>query len=227
MKEVAENVWTLRYPLPVLGSQFGRTVTIIRLAFGKLVIHSTGKFSGEDVAAIRGLGEPGWLVDASRFHDTYAKDGRARFPEIPYLVPPAFDKEGRLKSQPLMPPPQEWEGELEVMPLAGMPLVQEHVFYHPPSRSLIVCDLIFHFGQRRSRWRRLISRYLMGLHNGIGMSFFFRLSVRDKTAFLGSLKRILQWDFQRIIVGHGDVLEGAGRELLIEALRRRGLGISW
>lgn len=190
------------------------------------MIHSTAKFSAEDVAAIRALGEPGWLVDASRFHDTYAKAGRSTFPSIPYLVPPNFDKRDRLKTQLLMPPPAEWQGELEVVALAGMPFVREHVFYHAPSRSLIVCDLIFNFGQSTSLWRRLAARYLMGLHNGIGMSFFFRLSIRDRAAFLSSLKQVLQWDFRRIIVGHGDLLEGAGREVLVEALRRRGLGIS-
>lgn len=225
MRSIAENLWTLRYPLPVLGSHFGRNVTLIRLRSGKVVIHSTGKFSREDVEAIRRLGEPGWLVDASRFHDTLKAEGRAAFPHVPYLVPPGFDDGRRLKSQPLLPAPPEWSGELEIVRLGGMPWVEEHVFFHVPSRSLIVCDLVFNFGARRSGWIYHLARPLMGLRDGVGMSFFFRLSVRNRAAFLASLAEVLRWDFQRIIVGHGEPLEGADRQTLRAAAARRGLRV--
>ncbi len=59
------------------------TVTLIRLRSGKLVIHSTAPFTPEDVAAIRALGEPGWLLDGILRHDTFANEGREAFPGIP------------------------------------------------------------------------------------------------------------------------------------------------
>jgi glyoxylase-like metal-dependent hydrolase (beta-lactamase superfamily II) len=36
------------------------------------------------------------------------------------------------------------------------------------------------------------------------------LAVSDRTALQRSLERILQWDFERIIPGHGDVVERGG-----------------
>ena len=68
----------------------GRVVTLLRLESGKVVIHSTAEITQEQVEEIRELGEPGWLVEATCFHDTCAKEGRKAFPDIPYLVPPGF-----------------------------------------------------------------------------------------------------------------------------------------
>ena len=83
---LAENLWLLAYPLKMLGADLRRNVTLIRLRSGKVVIHSSAPFSAEDVAAIRALGEPGWLLDGILRHDTFAQEGRAAFPGIPYPV---------------------------------------------------------------------------------------------------------------------------------------------
>ena len=39
-----------------------------------------------------------------------------------------------------------------------------------------------------------------------------RLGIRDRRAARASVDKILQWDFDRIIVTHGDVLETGGHE---------------
>jgi hypothetical protein len=57
MKQLAENVWVKNYPLALLGTDLGRTLTIIRLSSGRLVLHSMAPFSSTDLAEIRALGE--------------------------------------------------------------------------------------------------------------------------------------------------------------------------
>ena len=222
-KSVTENVFTLRYSLGVLGHQFGRTVTIIRLQSGKLVIHSTAPFTASDIEAVRELGEPGWLLDATLFHDSFAKEGCRAFERVPYLAPPGFGDIAEVQTRALFPPPTEWAGELEVLPLAGMPKVQEHVFFHRASRTMIVCDFLFNFGRSGSAWSRFFVRYVMGLKNGVGMSAFFRMSIKDRAAFIESVRPILACDFERIIVGHGDVIERDAPRVFREELAARGL----
>jgi hypothetical protein len=39
--------------------------------------------------------------------------------------------------------------------------------------------------------------------------------VRDRVAFRQSLKRILEWPFERIVVAHGEVSEKGGRDELV------------
>ena len=58
MKKLAENLWVLPYPLRLLGANFGRMVTIVRLGSGELVIHSTGPFTPADVAGILAWANP-------------------------------------------------------------------------------------------------------------------------------------------------------------------------
>ena len=41
--------------------------------------------------------------------------------------------------------------------------------------------------------------------------------IKDRRALCHSLYRILQWDFSRLVVGHGQVVETGGREALQRA----------
>ena len=222
MIEIADNLWVLRYPLRLVGVAIGRTVTIIRLASGKLVIHSTAPFTPDDVACIAELGQPGWLLDATRFHDSFVEEGRAAFPELPYLAPGGNLKGGR-DAAPLTPAPPEWASELDVLELSGMPKVREHVLFHRASRTLIVGDVLFNFGDGASAWTRFFARHVMRLEKFVGMSPFFRFMIRDREAFRSSVATMMQWDFDRVIVGHGEIIERGGKERLREVLVTAGV----
>ncbi len=214
MQQVAENLWLLRYPLTLLGMQIGRNVSVIRLASGRLIIHSTAPFTPDDVAKIRALGEPAWLMDATRFHDSCAADGRAAFPDATYLVPEPFPKRERLRATTLKGTPDEWLGEVELRRIDGMPSVQEHALFHRSSRTLIVGDVLFHFPAESSWWTKVMARWVLRLDNLVGMSLVFRSMIKDKQAFHRSMADIFAWDFDRVIVGHGSVVESGGKELL-------------
>jgi hypothetical protein len=223
MTELASNLWVLRFPLRLLGVEIGRTVTIIRLASGKVIVHSTAPFAAEDLGAIRTAGEIGWLIDVSNFHDSLAKQGRAALPDVPYLAPEGFPKYSGVATDLLSPAPAEWSTDVEVLELAGMPRVREHVMFHRPSGTLIVADLLFNFGRGGSLWTRLFARHVMRLKNFIGMSPFFRLMIRDRQAFCRSMATMMAWDFDRVIVAHGGIIERGGKARLREVLTAAGL----
>ena len=90
MKSLAPGLWTSKYPLTILGTNHGRTVTVIRLSSGKVIVHSMAPFTSEDLAEIRDIGQVAWLVEAMLLHDTYAGEGPNHFPGIPFLGPPGF-----------------------------------------------------------------------------------------------------------------------------------------
>jgi hypothetical protein len=60
----------------------------------------------------------------------------------------------------------------------------------------------------------------MRSYGSFGPSKLDPLLIRDRVAARQSLERILGWDFDRVIIAHGDVLERGGHD----ALRR---GYSW
>lgn len=222
MKSLAENLWMLVYPLPLLGADLRRTVTVIRLSSGELVIHSTGPFSADDAAAIRAVGRPAWLLDAMLRHDTFAAQGRAAFPGIPFLAPVGFSEIVKFPTEPLVPAPAAWGEEVEILRLAGVPGMEEHAVFHRPSRTLIVADLFFNFGVGAPLWTRFLMLGAVGFKHDPGMARSMRLTARDKPALKRSLDAMMAWDFDRVIVGHGDVIETGGKRRAAEALRRAG-----
>jgi len=50
----------------------------------------------------------------------------------------------------------------------------------------------------------------MGVLDHLAPSRMFRLFLRDRQAARQSLERILAWDFDRVIVSHGDIVETGG-----------------
>ncbi len=223
MTPLAENLWVKAYPLSVLGTAHGRTVTIIRQPSRRLILHSLAPFSPKDVAQIRALGEPSWLVEAMMLHDTFARQGRDIFPHVPFLAPEGFDKIVNFPTLPLLPAPAQWSGDLEVFALAGLPRLKEHLFLHVPTRTLIVADLVFNFSTDETAWNHFFHRYIMGIKRYPGMSRIFRFCIKDRSAFRTSMTAVLAADFDRIIVGHGRVIERDGKALLRRALDDAGV----
>ncbi len=228
LDEVANDLWVLRFPLALLGTQMGRTVTVMRLSSGHLIVHSTAPFTPADITAIHALGRPAWLVDATLFHDTFARHGQAAFPDIPYFTPSGFRRPaGRAsaispETPSLTSPPTAWAGEVDVLQLHGMPKVREHVFLHRATRTLVVADLLFNFGPRSSAWTRWFFRWPGGIRQFPGMSRLFRASIRDRAAFARSIESVMQWDFDRLIVGHGEIIECGAKAKLKAALAAQG-----
>ncbi len=223
-KPIAENLWLLAYPLKMLGADLRRNVTVIRLRSGKLVIHSTGPFTPEDVAAIRALGEPGWLLDGILRHDTFAKEGREAFPGIPYLAPKGFSEVVGFPTSTIVPAPPEWKGELLALEIQGAPQARDTALLHIPSRTLILTELVFNFGDE-PLWTELLLRVAVGGKHHPGVPRPVKAGVKDEAAFQDSLKTILGWDFDRVIVGHGEIMESGGKENLRTALKAAGFSV--
>lgn len=218
-----QNLWLLTYPLNLLGVNLRRNVTVIRLSSGKLVIHSTGPFSGEDVATISALGDVGWICDVMLRHDTYSKEGRIAFPNVPYLAPEGFGEKQDFVTHAIVPPPAEWGEELEVIELQGIPSMRETLFFHRSSRTLIVADLVFNFPYNEPLWSELMLKAAVGSQHHPGVSRAFKFSIKDEAAFQESIAQMMEWDFDRVIVGHGDVIPTGGKDQVSRTLAEAGI----
>jgi hypothetical protein len=217
-RQVADDVAIISFPWRALGIDFKRNVTLLRLAEGRVIVHSSGPFTEEHVVAIRRFGQPAWLVEATLMHDTFAKDGREAFPELPYLAPEGFTEASGISTKPLSPPPSDWEGEIDVIRIDGV-RSKEHAFYHRRSRTVVVADLFFSFPKDIQGWPRFFVRHLMRLPQMFGISAFFRLFVlREEAAFKNSLKALLALDFERLVVAHSEPIEKHAKRIVEEAL---------
>jgi hypothetical protein len=216
------DLWWLSYPLKLVGLDLRRNVAVIRLASGRLVVHSSGPFSSQDVDAIDRLGTVGWVVEAMLRHDTFSRQGRRAFPDATFLAPEGFGERVNFSVQPIFPTPLEWTGQLETLELQGVPSMKETVFFHRGSRTLIVADLVFNFPTREALWSELMLKAAVGSKHRPGMSRPFKQAIKDEAAFRNSIETMMEWDFDRVIVGHGEPITRDGRKLVGSMLHEAG-----
>lgn len=222
METIAPDVHLLRFPLPVFGFDINRNVTVIRLSSGEVVVHSTAPFSENDVAQIHAIGPVRWITDPMLDHDTFSQRGCEAFPQASFLAPPGFPGAGELGAQSLLPAPDAWAGELEVLPINGAPGFGEQVIYHVPSRTLVVCDLLMNFPDPQPLLARALMRLALGPERAPGTSRRLKAAIRDREAFRKSLRRVMEWDFETVVVGHGDPLRDNARERTRQAFTAAG-----
>lgn len=223
LRNLAPNIWLLTYPLKTLGVDLQRNVTVLRLRSGKLIIHSTAPFSKADVTAINQLGEPGWLIDTLLRHDTFAAEGRRAFPSAVYLAPPGFSVNLPFQTDALVAPPREWAGEVDLQPINGAPDFGEIAFLHRPSQTLVVADLIFNFPGHHGLWADILLHFATaGKRHDPGVTVPFKNAIKDRSAYVGSVRKVLEWDFDRVVVGHGEPIETGGKEKVRDAIRAAG-----
>jgi hypothetical protein len=101
-------------------------------------------------------------------------------------------------------PPAAWASDLDQVVFRGNAFAQEVEFFHPRSRTLIFNDF-------------LQNHRLTG--NRIGVPFDIRLTIMNKELARQSLRKLLTWDFENLVVAHGDCVNGGAKELVSSAFR--------
>lgn len=212
----APALWELNAPLSVFGMHLGHRMTVARLPDHSLWIHSPVAHSPALAAALAELGPVGHVVAPNCVHDTYLESWFTAYPAARFHGAPGFAHfRPDLKfSDPLgASPPAAWGDCFDQLVVRGMPRVNEVVFLHRASRTLILTDLAFNLG----RDMPFLSRALLslnGCYDCFAVSRLLRTTIKDRHALRLSLARILAWDFDRLILSHGSNLDAAAKETL-------------
>lgn len=216
MVELAPNLYVIDHPLRFLGMRIGFRTTLVGRPDGSLWAHTPGPSLGE-----RELPGPvSALVAPNAFHHMGLPAAIKLFPEARALASPGvFRKHPELTLADLSG--HAWGDDLQQLFVEGLPMLREFAFFHVPSATLILTDLGFNMRSAPDLFTRL-ALTLDGVYGCFSCPRSTHLLVRDRSAFRRSLERILEWPFQRIIVGHGETVERDGREIFREAFARRG-----
>ena len=225
LKEHAPGLWTADgqadkgIPKFLKKYDFSTRMTVIKLTDGGLFLHSPIHLDSALRSELGGLGEVRAIVAPNRFHHLYAGDACAAYPNAKlYGAPglPVKRKDLRFAGMLADEPRVEWRGDLEQRTIRGIPMLNEVVFFHPASRTLILTDLVFNVPAHRPGGIPILSR-LLGVGGRLGPSRMGRWLIRDKEAARASLGMIMRWDFDRVILAHGDVIESGGHKKVRDA----------
>ena len=226
MRKVDNNIWVVEKDFRFSGTDFGNRMTIIRLPSGRLVLHSPVVFSYELLQAVNEIGEVGIIITPNNFHGLYAADWCEEFPQAQYYSAHKKDTgEARDLSLLLNENKQEMESAIEVMKIDGIPKLNEFVFYHKESATLVLTDLAFNFNEKISLWSKVFFK-LNDCYNKFGPSRLMKSLVDSPDDLYHSIERMQDFEFDRIIVSHGDLVEVNAREKFDSAFSKEKIGVS-
>lgn len=216
---IAPALWDLNAPLTVVGMQLGHRMTVVRLPDSTLWVHSPVAYSPQLGTDLARIGQIAHVVAPNAMHDTYLEGWFSGVPQARFYGAPGLDAARpdlkfteTLNETPVL----AWRGVLDQVVLRGIPRVNEVVFLHRASRTLIVADLAFNLGSDMP----LLSRVLLQLNNcycKFGPSRLLKTTIKDRAALRASINQVLAWDFDRIVLSHGANVQSGGRELLRDA----------
>ena len=223
LRDLAPDLWVAEVPLRYHGVEIGRRMAVVRLAGGGLLVHSPAPLDGGLRSRLDELGEVRFVVPAGILH------GHVHMAQYAEAYPGAelFGVPGLARKHPDLvfareltgEPEPEWSADLDQTTFDGAWMgpqrLYEVEFLHRSSGTLITGDMCFNFG---AGWPALTRLLVSGprMRRRLGPDLVLRLGVRDKGAARRSLERILAWDFERVLPGHGDIVESGGKAELEE-----------
>ena len=207
------NLWVVDDLLPLpLGVRMPIRATIARLADGALWVHSPTPLSPELVAAVEALGPVRDVVAPSCLHDRSIGAWARQFPEARLWAAPGLPaRRPEVTFRGVLDGPMDpiWASEIELLALAGAPSLNEVVFFHAASRTLVCTDLLFNVRKPATAMTSIVLM-LAGTKGRFAMSRAWWRYARDRPALKASIEQMLAWDFARVIPAHGEIYESAG-----------------
>jgi len=217
LRNLDSDLWVVDHDLRMPGGiDIGTRTTLVRLSDGGLFMHSPGPLSPELEDSINSLGPVRHLVAPNDFHHLYVEENAKAWPEARIHVSAGLPaKRADLAAAEVLgdEAPGAWAADLEQVCMRGAPRVNEVVFYHPRSRTLVVTDLAFNLARGGSFMTRIFTG-LMGMAGRFTTSRFMKLMYRDRAAAAESARRVFVWDFDRVILTHGEIVETGAKEQL-------------
>lgn len=221
----APEVWIAAgETVPFFTLPYTTRMTVIRLPDRSLFIHSPEKLDDALVRELAGLGEVRHLVSPNKLHHLFLSEWLEAYPQAKsYAAPGLAEKRPDLRFDEQLTDraPAAWAETIEQLVFRGSPAMEEVVFFHRPTRSLILTDLIENFEPKAlSPFHRGLAR-LVGIVAPEGktpidwrFTFLFGRATARRC-----LERMLAWQPERIILAHGLCIETDGTAFLQRSFR--------
>jgi hypothetical protein len=207
---------------------FRRRMTILRLKNGGLVIHSAIQLKDDDYSKIDALGRVEYIVVPNSYHNSDARFFAARYPNAKVFVPKGAAESVRKNCPVHGILPEAWtpklREEIGCQEFDGTRGLSENVFFHRGSKTLLVTDLVFNMQNEVSGALKVFFK-LNRIYKRFGPSRIFRYGfVNQPKVAAESFHEMMHWDFDRVIMNHGEILNTGGKEALRKGFEEMGLG---
>ena len=211
LKPVGDRIWIVDsgplhaggvIPLPV-------RMTVMELDGGGLLLHSPTDYDDRLCEELETLGPVRHLVAPNSAHWSFVKDWKAHFPDALAWSAPGLRKRRQVKraaiawhddlgasSQAL------WAPEIEQIEVPGIGGFREICFFHSPSGSLILTDLVQNLNREHTSVPMRVFSRIVGAEEKAPV--YLRLVVKMKGApAREAARRLVELKPRRVIFSHG------------------------
>ena len=226
MEEFAENIWIAEGDIVDFhGFPYPTRCIIVRLENGDLWCWSPTALTTQLKTAIERIGTPQHLVSPNKIHHLYLQDWKKAWPDAKLWGPAStIKKRSDLAFEAPLEnvAPVEWGENIDLIWFNGSPVLDEIVFFHRTSKTVILCDLSENFSDDFIRnhwkgWKKWIAKP-WGITEGKGYApLEWRLSFLKRKATRLARDRMLAWNPDRVIMAHGEIQRENGRSYLERA----------
>lgn len=218
----ANNLWLWEQEQAFYGLELGTRMTVIRLTGDALLVLSPIRLTEDIIDDLNILGEVKYVICPNKFHHLYAADFKKQYPQAKIYCAPGLEKkredisfDGVITNAQTFP----WNPEVEHVVIDGIPMINEVVFFHPLSQTMIITDLALHMRDVSSFKTRMILK-LIGAYDRFGLSRLEKWAfIKNTKRFQESLKPLFAWNIERIALAHGTLIEDNGKQRFFEAFK--------
>lgn len=202
---------------------FTTRMTIVELKSNALWVHSPIQPDEKLHEAIGSLGDVKYFVAPNRIHSLGIEAWKHRYPSAEVWVSPQF--RGRhpgihvdsvIGGDRQMP----WHDEIETLCFEGSNYLDEVVFFHKRSGTLILTDLIQRHDPDGESWFWRAMKGAAGvLGSSGGVARDLRSTFHDRDAARASAESLLDWHFDRVVISHGTCITNDARSAVKQAFQ--------
>lgn len=223
IESIGKKIWIIEgSELQIFGVRLTTRSTLTRLSDGRLWLHSPVPHSSELAEELKSLGPMGFLVAPNKHHGRSVEEWIKRYPDAEFAAPrklsekrpePPFDI--ALDSDVAFP----WAREIDQVMFAGSRGLDEFVFFHRPSRTAILTDLIVNLKLEGQSFlgRMLVKSEGVAYPHG-RTPLLVRLGMRDRERGAAAARKILEWKPKSAVISHGEWFRENGEDELRQRL---------
>ena len=211
---IKDQIWIIEYPVRYAGIDLFGRMTIIKLDNGELIIHDPCKINELVKNEIGKIGEVKYIVAPGSYHHLFVTEFQQKYPNAETFLCPGLErKRPDIKFEWILgnKPDHRWGNVLDQIVVQGPKYIWEVAFFHRPSKTLILVDLLENIGDDFQHPTSLLLRFwwkvVYKMWNNPKAAPEYQMGWGRKDIVKGSLNKILSWEAERIILAHGELIE--------------------
>ena len=226
MEQFGVELWLSDGPIVTgaAGFRFPTRMAVIRLPDqGGLWVLSPVALTQNLRRAVDALGPVRHIIAPNSLHHTFLADWATCYPNaVVHAAPGLHEQDAGTSIHSTLGdlPDPAWAGTIDQVVVSGNRITTEVVFFHRPSATVLVTDLVQQIPQGWYRgWRAVVARLDLMTAPVPSVPRKFRMATKDKAASQDAVRRILEWPAESLVMAHGTPLRSGGKEALRHAFQ--------